>query len=107
MLVEMFFVNTDCLFTVMVYKISEKFIVIQVPQQMPSVGDEGCVVSTAGCRWCLEKVPLRNGGRLYCSRPYLDMFLHSDCSELTDVVVMCLPIVLFFLEYSMFCPSTN
>ena len=46
---------------------------IQVPQDMSPVYNESCVVSAAGCRWCLGRVPLLNGERLHCSHPYLDV----------------------------------
>ena len=39
--------STDCLFTVMAYKISEKSSAIQVTQEMSSVCYAGCIVSAA------------------------------------------------------------
>ena len=56
--------STDYLLTVMVYKISEMSLAIQAPQEMSPVSNESCVVLAAGCRWCLEGVPLPAGGRL-------------------------------------------
>ena len=54
-------------------QISEKSGAIPVPQEMSPVFNEGCVVSTTGCQWCLGRVPLLNEGRLHCSHPYLDV----------------------------------
>ena len=71
--------STDCLFTVMVYKISEKSSAIQAPQEMSPVSNEGCVVSAAGCRWCLGRVPLLNGGRLNVHL-YLNSTSGPSCS---------------------------
>ena len=65
--------STDCLFTVMVYKISGKSSASPVLQEMFPVCNVGCVVSAAGCRWCLGRVPLPAGDRLHFSRPYLDV----------------------------------
>ena len=90
---DLMMMSTGCRFLVM---ISEKSRAILVPQEIPPIGNEGCVVSAAGCRWGLGRVPLPTRGRRH---PISTLFFYSDCTHLAKKH-------LFDLRYLLLCRRT-
>ena len=70
------------MFTITMYKSSEKSSAVQVSQEMPPACNEGCVVS-ADVDGVLEEFRCYMEADAIAHIPISTLFLHSGCSELT------------------------